>query len=127
MAGNPKGKQGEDIACEFLIQNGYRVLDRNWHCRYGEIDIIARKGTYLCFVEVKTRKVQAMVNGAESVGHTKQKKIISSAYCYLENNQSLRTLQPRFDLAQVISSPTTPWVMDYIENAFDSSAYSNQK
>ena len=50
------GRWGEDLAAEFLEQQGYRIVDRNWKCRFGELDLVAEGGGFLCFVEVKLRR-----------------------------------------------------------------------
>ena len=69
------GKIGESLACKYLINKGYKILNRNYQKRCGEIDIIARNDLYLVFLEVKVRKVNAMVSGIEAVDIKKQKKI----------------------------------------------------
>lgn len=50
------GRHGEDLACAYLLEQGYEILARNWRCQRGEIDIVAREGDCLAFVEVKTRR-----------------------------------------------------------------------
>lgn len=62
------GKKGEDLACSYLENLHYQILERNFHTRFGEIDIIAREKKALIFVEVKTRRSQSYGSPAESVG-----------------------------------------------------------
>ncbi len=111
------GKAGEDFAAGYLKRNGYQILERNYHSRFGEIDIIARYGVYIVFVEVKTRKHGAMVSPLESVTFLKQEKIRQTARFYLAAHQD--GLQPRFDIASVTETPGMHgFAIDYFENAF---------
>lgn len=94
------GNRGETAAVTYLQKKGYSIVARNWHSRYGEIDIIATKDEFLAFVEVKTRKKGAMVTPTEAVNYAKQKKIRLTAQKYLLDNPT--DLQPRFDVCSVI-------------------------
>ncbi|MBE7414952.1 MAG: YraN family protein [Deltaproteobacteria bacterium] len=78
------GNAGEDEAVRFLEKNGYRIIERNFHCRYGEIDIIARDGSAIVFVEVKTRGGDAFGPAAASVDEKKQRKMTIASQLYLE-------------------------------------------
>ncbi|MEC4840811.1 YraN family protein [Mycobacteroides chelonae] len=69
------GSRGEDLAADYLSKDGFTVLDRNWRCRYGELDIIAADGEVLVFVEVKTRTGRAFGTPAEAVTHTKLRRL----------------------------------------------------
>ncbi len=107
------GKKGEDLACEFLKKQGFRIIDRNFHSRYGEIDIIAENEQYIIFVEVKLRKsTNSLVLAQESVDLSKQKKILKTACEYLQKNISEK--QPRFDVIAINSNN-----INHIENAFN--------
>lgn len=111
------GKAGEDFAARYLRKNGYQILERNYHSRFGEIDIIAGKGEYIVFVEVKTRKPGSMVSPLESVTPSKQRKIRQTARFYLAAHQD--GLQPRFDVACVTEVPGKHgFTIEYFENAF---------
>ena len=94
-----KGKWGEHKAANYLRLRGYRVLAQNFSCRMGEIDIIASKGKYIVFVEVKLRKNADFAEAREFVTHSKQKRIISTAQLWLSQNDC--ELQPRFDVIEV--------------------------
>lgn len=93
------GRWGEEQGAQFLRRHGFRVLAAGWQCRYGEIDLIAQKGGYLCFVEVKLRKDDRFAQAREFVDHHKQQRIRTSAQMYLA--QYPTQLQPRFDVLEV--------------------------
>lgn len=77
-----KGKLGEELAAKFLIKNGYKIIERNFHSRVGEIDIIAKDSDTLVFVEVKTRWSKKFGLPAESVTGRKLKSIIKTGQYY---------------------------------------------
>ncbi len=111
------GNFGEDVAVSFVRSKGYSIIDRNYHSRYGEIDIIAQEKNFLVFIEVKTRKENSMVKAFEAVDTIKQKKIIKTAMIYLMNNKV--DLQPRFDVIEVlIKKSGSVKAVNQIENAF---------
>lgn len=78
------GTKGESLACAFLEKRGYKILERNFSSRYGEVDIIAKKEDEYVFVEVKTRTVRStqMVSAEESVTPAKRKKILQTIQVY---------------------------------------------
>lgn len=78
------GKIGENIAADILRGNGYRIMQRNYRCKMGEVDIIAAKGPYLSFIEVKTRQSRNYGRPCEAVDETKQRHIRNAATCYLK-------------------------------------------
>lgn len=118
---NNVGKMGEDYACDILFELGYEILDRNFSSKYGEIDIVARKGGVIAFVEVKTRKSGGLVSGFEAVTTNKQRKIIVTAMWYLKNHKL--DLQPRFDVFCATTDGGAVVSHDYLEGAFDCGAY----
>lgn len=80
------GRRGEDIACKALRKEKYKIIARNWRCRLGEIDIIAEdRAKALCFIEVKARSGKGYGLPEESVTPWKQKRLISTAYSYIES------------------------------------------
>lgn len=112
------GIAGEQAASEFLAKNGYVIIARNFHSRYGEVDIIARNDTYIVFVEVKARKPGAIVTGVEAVGSSKRRKIMMTALDYLSQQKS--SLQPRFDVIDIIfENNVNVRKLEHIINAFD--------
>lgn len=113
------GNWGEDAVCRDLESRGAKILARNYHYRrLGEIDVIAKIGEYIVFVEVKTRRTSKFGTPAEYVDRRKQEKLIKAALGYLNG----RDLPARFDVAEVYyrlqsESPVLERI-NYIENAF---------
>ncbi len=93
------GSWGEDRAALYLRMRGYRILERNFRCRQGEIDIIAARGGIVAFVEVKLRKNADFAEAREFVTYAKQRRIITSAEIWL--SRSGCQLQPRFDVIEI--------------------------
>lgn len=113
------GCKGEDIVCRYLKKNGFLVCARNYHSRYGEIDIVAQNDKIIVFVEVKTRASNSISSPGSFVDFRKQQKIIKTANYYLLNNPT--SLQPRFDVAEVFTDTPNLFKgakINYIENAF---------
>ena len=109
------GKIGEELVEFYLIREGKIILEKNYFCRYGEIDIIAKDNNELLFVEVKTRTTKDGTYGDPlySITPKKQKHLISSALCYIsEKNLDLPF---RFDVAVVISNKKENKI-SYFEN-----------
>lgn len=94
------GRLGELEAAKFLERNGYRVLERNYRCKYGEIDLVARDGQTIVFVEVKTRGSGLFGGPTESVDARKQRKILLTSQFYIESNR-LVDADLRFDVVGV--------------------------
>ncbi|HCC22769.1 TPA: YraN family protein [Candidatus Falkowbacteria bacterium] len=90
------GDWGEDNAARFLINRGYQVIEKNYHSRYGEIDLICLKDDDLVFVEVKTRRAGGMGRGEDAVDARKKRKIRLTIDCYLASYPSRH--YPRFDV-----------------------------
>ncbi len=111
-----KGDIGEEYTRKRLVKKFYKILDTNYSCRFGEIDIIARKGEYICFVEVKTRDSSSLERPVTAVDYNKQRRILITAQHYLMAHPS--DLQPRFDIAEVITEADRVKEFNYIENAF---------
>lgn len=112
------GSYGEVYTARFLRCNGYDIIQANYRCRMGEIDIIASDGKYICFVEVKTRDENAVYSAKEAVDTAKQRKIVATASFYLSNNKT--KLQPRFDVAEVYMKDGEAVDFKYIKNAYNS-------
>lgn len=114
-----QGAFGEQAAEHYLLKHRYKILDRNYFCRFGEIDIIAEKKGFLAFVEVKTRAEDARYTPREAVDAFKQGRIIKTAQYYLYHNRA--ELQPRFDVIEVVTEKDRPdkvRSINHIENAF---------
>jgi putative endonuclease len=111
------GARGEKLAADFLKRRGYKIIQRNFRCREGEIDIIAQKGECLVFVEVRTKKNTAFGTPEESVTLSKREKLISLADAYL---QTLRNQPPswRIDVVAVeLTRDNRVSRLEHIENA----------
>jgi len=109
------GAAGEELAAEFLKDKGYRILSRNWQCKFGELDIVTlktegkflRKTKIIVFVEVKTidaNYAEFVGQAEENVNYFKQQHLIKSAQSYLKANKI---------------SPKIPWQIDVIAIEFD--------
>ncbi len=110
------GKAGENAAAKYLKQNGYKILECNYRKTYGEIDIIAQKGENIAFVEVKTRKNSDYGTPAEFVTSQKQKKIIKTAYNYIQEHQL--DAEFTFDIVEVYIDGRKIKDINHIKNAF---------
>ena len=102
----------------WYVDAGYRVLDRNWRCREGELDVVAARDSVLVFCEVKTRRSTAFGSPAEAVTVTKQRRIRTLAMRWLDDHPEARARTLRFDVASVLAERGIPPVLDVIENAF---------
>jgi putative endonuclease len=94
-----KGDFYEEKAVDFLKLKGYRILERNFSTRWGEIDIIAKDRRFICFIEVKARNLNHLVGGLEAVDSFKQKRIIKTARIYLSK---IKENYFRFDVLEII-------------------------
>lgn len=110
------GKFGEAVTEEYLIKSGYEILDKNFRCKTGEIDIIAKNSNYVCFVEVKTRKNNLYGMPCEAVNYIKQHKICKTAEMYILKNKLFES-SFRFDVIEVLLSGEK-YSINHIENAF---------
>ncbi len=108
------GLEGELLIEQYLTQNGYTIIKKNFSIRGGEVDIIAIKKEVLAFTEVKTRE-NIYFNTSEVVNYSKQKKIITTAKVFLSQNNNYSDKVLRFDIALVEGSNKK---VTYIENAF---------
>lgn len=112
-----KGAYGEYEATRYLRKKGCDILAANFRCRFGEIDIIARKDGYLIFAEVKTRDENSFYAPAEAVTSRKIQRIVKTAQIYLMEHET--SLQPRFDVIEVYTSGGKVKRINHIENAFE--------
>lgn len=111
------GKSGEDNALNFLKENGYKILVKNYKTKLGEVDIIAYDKGTLCFIEVKTRGSLRFGSPQEAVSHFKQRQISKVALQFLKRNNLLNK-KARFDVVSVIYAEDKP-AFDLIKNAFE--------
>jgi len=111
------GKFGEDLACQALERRGYAILARRYRRRGGELDIVARDGQIVVFVEVKTREGCEFGAGAESVTSLKRRRMASVALDYMARH-NLVERPCRFDVVSIDMNGQEPRVELY-QNAFD--------
>ncbi len=117
---NLVGAWGEALAAEYLRKRGYRLLATGYRCRFGEIDLIAEHKGFLAFIEVKVRKNDDFALAREYVNFTKQKRIRTTASCYLSQNPN--QLQPRFDVIEIyapLGIDTRKPQIHHLEGAFE--------
>lgn len=111
------GKRGEKLAEEFLRKKGYKIVERNFKCPFGEIDLIAWDGDTLAFIEVKTRSDESFGPPEMSVDLRKQRQLSKVSLAYMEKKK-FKDLPARFDVVSVIvSSERNETTL--IKNAFD--------
>lgn len=110
-----RGDFGEALVADYLRQKGFIISARNYHSRFGEIDIVAENREQILFVEVKLRGAHALARPAAFVDFSKRRRIIATAEYYIYNNGV--ALQPRFDVAEVLEE-NGRLRLNYIENAF---------
>ncbi len=113
---NSLGKLAELKACDYMQKKRYKLLDVNYRSRFGEIDLIMKKGKFICFIEVKMRNCRSIAAPAEFVDNAKQDKIYKTASLYLQMHPM--DLQPRFDVIEVITENNKIKSIKHLENAF---------
>ena len=121
MALDPRrtlGDAGEEAVARWYAAAGYEVVDRNWRCREGELDLVLARDTVLVFCEVKTRRTTAFGTPAEAVTFTKQRRLRTLAMRWLDAHPERRARTLRFDVAAVLAARDAPPVIEVIEGAF---------
>lgn len=112
------GALGEKAAVKYLKKKKYKILEKNYKTKMGEIDIIARDGDFLVFIEVKSRSFDPLVSGSYAVDQKKRLHIFKTASFYIKQTKS--ALQPRFDILEIEIDRNNKKVISYnhYENAF---------
>lgn len=110
------GTAGEERSCQYLLENGYKIIQRNFRIASGEIDIIAEKNEILIFIEVKTLPNATSDMLQKVLNHEKQKRIVKTAKRFLINHREYINSYLRFDVI-IVDMPGLPPVY-HIENAF---------
>jgi putative endonuclease len=112
------GDYGEDIACKFLISKGYKIIDKNFRNRFGEIDLICFKNNVLTFTEVKTRYYSNYGLPKEAVNFNKRKNIILLSKFFISNN-NFKDFFIRFDVIEVfLNMNSDSCKINFIKDAF---------
>ena len=111
------GARGERIAAAYLTDAGLRLLDRNWRCRDGELDIVAREGDALVFCEVKTRRGTGYGYPVEAVTIPKQRRLRVLAQRWLAAHDE-HAPDLRFDVVGILVRPSQPALVTHLRAAF---------
>ena len=111
------GITGEEEACGFLKKNGCKILERNYRTQRGEIDIIARLGKIVLFVEVKTRVSSSFAQPWEAVGFRKRKNLKLAAKSYIQEQRKIDE-EYRFDVLSIVMKENSTPEIEWIQNAF---------
>lgn len=111
------GDAAESAAVALLEADGWRVLARNWTCRYGELDIVAERGDTVCFVEVRMRSTAVWGDPSHTVSFAKQRRVVKAALHYLFAHD-LSGRMMRFDVISVVGRGERATV-EHIPGAFD--------
>ena len=111
------GNEGEDIACNFLIKNGFRIIGRNISNKLGEIDIVAQNNRILHFIEVKTGSASDKINPSENLNYHKIRKFLRAVEIYISNNKISEQQRWQMDaIVVVFSCNSEPPNISHIEN-----------
>ena len=117
-----QGEYTENLACKYLVDKGFKLIEKNFNCRVGEIDLIMKDNDSLVFVEVRYRRSNSFGSGAESITTSKQSKLIKTASLYLQQHAKLNKYPTRFDVVSITGFIETDNInnidFDWIENAF---------
>ena len=112
---NELGITGEDIAVNYLISKGYRILERNWRSGHKELDIVASIGTELVVVEVKSRRNTLFKDPFEAVDYAKMRRMVMAAHAYVLRYGINKEV--RFDIIEVVST-ANGFTLNHIADAF---------
>lgn len=112
------GKKGETIAVNFLKKQGYKIIERNYRSKVGEIDIIAREKGDIVFIEVKTRQSDNFGLPEEAVSYRKQRRLTKIALSYLTHHR-LRGVNCRFDVVGILMKEDKVRNIELVKGAFE--------
>ena len=112
------GKLGEQEAVKLLQVQGYKIIERNFRTKLGEIDIIAQDDDTICFVEVRTKTSPDEGHPLESISPHKCRKLTQAAWCYLKE-KDLAEANVRFDVVAVVPSDNGEYKTELVKNAFE--------
>lgn len=112
------GTHGESIAKNFLLTNGYKILDMNFRNKYGEIDIICKLNNLIIFCEIKSRYTNSFGSPIESITYYKQKQIIKLSQIYIIKNKFL-DYNVRYDIIEIIfNNINASYTLNHVKDAF---------
>ena len=117
-----QGQYTESLACRYLENKGFNLIEKNFNCKVGEIDLVMLDNNTLVFVEVRYRKNNNFGSAAESITASKQSKLIKTASLYLQQHVKFNQYPARFDVVSITGFIETEDLnkinFDWIENAF---------
>ncbi|MFH1478401.1 MAG: YraN family protein [Candidatus Omnitrophota bacterium] len=111
------GKKGEELALGYLKKQGYKILEKNYKTKLGEIDIIGMDGRYCSFIEVRSRENTRFGSPEESIDIKKRSKLIRAALFYIKNKK-MEDKPCRFDVVAVLGINSASPKINLIKNAF---------
>lgn len=114
-----KGRLGEELAYHYLKQQGLSLINKNYHCRYGEIDLIMKQDSTIVFVEVRYRKANNLVDSITSIDERKQQKLYRTAENYLQQNRIHQSIPARFDVVAITQGSNSEPEINWIQNAIE--------
>ena len=110
------GKVGEEFAVQYLLQQGYQVLELNWVCAWGEIDVVATENDRLHLIEVKTRRARTTDEALVNISDRKKQRMLKSAYAYLHQHQQ-EDCAWQIDIIAIALQPNHLPSLEHIEDA----------
>lgn len=110
------GDKAEDFVADYLVKNNYNILARNYHSRFGEIDIICQDGEQYVFVEVKARSNDKFGTGLAAISDSKIKKMIKTIYSYFEKRNLSQDSYFRLDAIEVTYHDNTFQISEHVQN-----------
>ena len=113
---NDLGKWGEDVALAYLLDQGYRLLDRNWHQGHRDLDLIMQQDDTLGIVEVRTRRNNLFMDPEQTVDALKMLSLSKAANAYIRLHRI--SLNIRFDIVAITGTPSSDFTINHIEDAF---------
>ena len=113
---NDLGKWGEDVALAYLLDQGYRLLDRNWHQGHRDLDLIMQQDDTLVIVEVRTRRNNLFMDPEQTVDALKMLSLSKAANAYIRLHRI--SLNIRFDMVAITGTPSSDFTINHIEDAF---------
>ena len=112
------GNEGEELAANYLVSKGYRIIQRNWHCRFGELDIVAQVGETLVFCEVKTIYGESLDDAFANLTPAKVTKFLKAVHYYLAA-KNLDDSSWRFDAIGIAIPQNAAALIEHVEDALD--------
>lgn len=112
------GNLGEDIACKFILDKGYEIIDRNFYCKQGEIDIIAKDKEFFVFIEVKTRKNKNYGRPIDAITFYKKKHFINSIEYYMYKYK-FENIPVRIDVIEIYEKSKNKFFINHVKNAIE--------